>query len=244
MEQTQTPTWREKTVVEILGPDGTPFEYNPAQVDPMNFFDLAEADYGEGFKRPTASQLVPLVRSAAHPDNRDKENPRKLLGRWLAGNTLILLGKKGFYGVDFPNVRGQRIYMGEKTLQGRLGKREDNGVVSSDDGLVRFTHYGFKTGDMDSGELAVNRGIAVAYKGFANTELLAQASSHYRLEPCFSCVSKAPEKPEIKVPGVCASGALSSGLDVSCYGGPGLYWYAFGVRDVSASAEARTAAKK
>jgi hypothetical protein len=242
-----SPLWQERSTARVLGVDGKTFDYNLAFVGPMNWFNLMKADFGKelGFTRPTASGLVPLVHSAAHPNNRKNGNARTVLGKWLAGNTLVLLGREGLYGVDLPNVKGQRIYLGEKTLKGRLGSREERRVILSDDGLVAFTPYGFKTGEMDSGELAVNRGVAVAYKGFANAELLAQTSSHYKSQPYFGCASEAPAKPQIKVPGVCADDVLGDGLFVGCDDDPSNNnWYSFGVRSsASDPTESRSAHK-
>ncbi len=246
MEQTQESTWQERTVVRVLGPDGKPFEYNLAQVGPTSWFSLADAEYGEGFQRPTVSQLVPLVSAAALPQNRDNENPRKVLGRWLAGNSLVVLGREGLYGVDFPQVQDGRILLDEATLKSRLGKRQDRKMVLSDDGLVRFTPYGFEAGNMDSGKLAVNSGVAVAYGGFKNADLFAQTASHYRMKPYFGCANQAPEKPEIKVPDVCALDDLDNRLYVNCNNDPSDDdWSSFGVRSsASDSAESRSAAKK
>ena len=173
-----------------------------------------------------------LVHSAAHPEIRDRESAQGVLGKWLVGDTLALKGKKGLYGVDFPTVRGGRIHMTERTLRSKLGSREESGVVFSNDGSVRFTPYDdLQTGEMTVGQFAFNRGVAVVHGGFENAMLLAQASSLYKVKPYFACAKKAPEKPEIKVPGVCADSILYGGLGVNCSGssGGGL-WYSFGVR--------------
>ncbi|MBL7147355.1 MAG: hypothetical protein ISS82_00840 [Nanoarchaeota archaeon] len=47
---------------------------------------------------------------------------------------------------DDPNYQNNRIIMDEKDLTQRLGSREKNGVIYSDDGSIRFVPYGFEEG--------------------------------------------------------------------------------------------------
>lgn len=242
MAKTQAPVFEDVVKipkVRVYSADGNPLIFNFNRVGPATWHDLRKADFSDGFTFPTSSKLVPLVSAAAHPENRGSENAQKVLGRWIAGNTLVLLGREGLYGVDAPTVRGERIHMGEKTLKGKLGSREDKGVTFSDDGRVRFTPYDFQTGEMSTSQLASNRGIVVAHGGFENAELLAQAASHYRLQPYFACAKQAPEKPITKVPGVCAIDDLDYRLDVICSDEPGDYgWYSFGVSKDAGGARA------
>jgi len=210
MEKTiKKPTFKEVVAVTTMHLDGG-LVFNAQRVGPMNFNSLRNANYGEGFRIPTMPELVQLVYASL--ENQDyktaKEVVSTLRNHWLTGNTGILYAKKRMYVQDNPDMENGRISMNQKTLERKLGKHEEKGVVFSDDKKIRFVPYGFKRESQSALELSKNPGVIALVGNEENAEKLARASEHYK-EKSYIWALENVDSPKTRVAGLCSDGFVS-----------------------------------
>lgn len=219
MKETITkPTFKEVIAVTTMKLDDG-LVFSSQRVGPMNFNGLRKADYGNGFRMPTMPELVSLVYASL--ENKDYDTAKNVIetlrNHWISGNTGIRYVPEGMYVQDNPNMENGRISMNQKTLERKLGKHEEKGVVFSDDKLVRFTPYDYKRGSQSSLELSKNPGVIALTGSEENAEKIARASKHYKVNPCFWVLSDV-DSPQTRVAGLGSGyrdvgGRLSVGAD-------------------------------
>jgi len=211
MTETQTkqkPSFRETRRGITMDLDDVGLQFNSDRVGPNNFIGLRKADYGEGFKMPTAGQVSHLVYASL--ENRDYYKSAKdvvdtVRKRWITGDTALLWTPSGVYAQDHPKIENGRVSirasMNEKKLKNKLGSREENSVVYSEDGNVRFTPCGFQTGRQSSSQLANNAGIVAIFGTLVEAEAIARSSEHYESQPWFGAFNKGDiNEPLVRVP--------------------------------------------
>jgi hypothetical protein len=160
--------------------------FDAQRVGPMNFADLRNADYDEGFIMATMPEIVSLVYASFENQNYDTaKNVIKTLRKGIIGNTGILYVPDGMFVQDNPKLKNREISMNQKTLERRLGSHEERGVVFSDNGKIRFTPYNYIKKTQLSSQLSTNTGIIALVGGKENAEKLSRASGHYRVHPYF-----------------------------------------------------------
>lgn len=216
METKIKPNFREEGNLMVLDDIGLQFNaqsvgFNAQSAGPRNFLELRQADYGPGFRMPTIPELVPLVYASL--ENQDYDAAKNVVNLmedyWLTGNTGIRYVQEGMFVQDNPKWKGERIYMSQKVLESRLGSHEEEGVVFSDDGSVRFTPYGFvREEEQSSQALSVNPGVIALVGGEENAEKLARASEHYK-HGCWFHALSCVELPEI----ISVAGLFSYGFN-------------------------------
>jgi len=197
----------------------------------MNFNGLRNADYGQGFRMPTMPELVQLVYASL--ENQDyktaKEVVSTLRNYWLAGDTGILYTKNGMYVQDKPKIENGRVSMNEKSLERKLGKHEEKGVVFSNDKSIRFTPYNYKRGLQSALELSQNPGVIALTGSEENAEKIAKISESYRVNPYFWALSNI-NSPQTRVADLVSVGFV--GLEVGAYySEDGNSKYSFGVKE-------------
>lgn len=231
MEKTiKKPTFKETVAVTTMELPDANLVFNSQRVGPMNFAGLRQADYGLDFRMPTMPELVPLVYASLENKNYDtaKNVIKTLKNHWITGNTGILYVHDGMFVQDNPKLENGRVSMNEKTLEKRLGKHEERGVVFSDDKSVRFVPYGFKRESQGALELSKNPGVIALTGGEENTEKIARASEHYKVKPYFWALSNV-DSPQTRVADL-YSDDFGDRLDVGAYdSGDGGVRYSFGV---------------
>ena len=67
--------------------------------------------------------------------------------------------------------------MKETDLKSKLNLKEEEKVIYSDDGSIRFVPYGFKSGEMNSDEIRRNPFIIALSSGQENAEKIAYISN-------------------------------------------------------------------
>ena len=227
------PTFREVVAVTTMELPDVNLIFNAQRIGPMNFNDLRNADYGKGFGMPIASELVPLVYASL--ENKEYETAKNVIKTmkdyWLTGDTAVYYLPEGMFVQDNPRMEnGKIITPNYKTLENKLGKHEERGVVFSDDKSIRFTPYNYKRESQSALELSKNTGVIALFGGEENAEKLAMSSEHYNLKPYFWALFNV-NSPETRVVGLCSGRLLGGGrLNVG-----GDYWddvsngFAFGV---------------
>jgi len=220
MEKTiQKPLFREVVAVTTMNLDDVGLVFNAQRVGPANFAGLRGADYGPGFRMPTMPKLVPLVYASL--ENQDYETAKNVIktlkNNWLTGNTVIHYFPEGMFVEDMPQMKDGRIVRPSfKTLERKLGKHEEKGVVFGDDGRTRFTPYNYKRESQSALKLSKNTGVIALTGSEENAEKLAEASKHYRANPYFWALSDVGS-PETRVAGLYSDG-FDGRLDVDAGG--------------------------
>ena len=170
--------------------------FNAQTFGPASFIDLKRFDYGEGFRMPTISELVPLVYAAMENQRRYKTAEEIMTSMGcgqIVGNTITHFFDDGFFVEDNPRKIKTKvkdsyakiidiIIPRQEFLKKRLGSREEQGVVFSGDGNLRFVPYGFKIGEQSTSEFVTNPGVLAVVKNQENAEKLARFSKHSKLE--------------------------------------------------------------
>ena len=160
--------------------------FDAQRAGPMNFADLRNADYGEGFRMATMPEIVSLIYASLENQDYDTaKNVIKTLRKGIIGNTGILYVPDGMFVEDNPRLKEGKISMNQKTLERRLGSHEERGVVFSDNGKIRFTPYNYIKKTQLSSQLSTNTGIIALVGGKENAEKLARVSGHYGIHPYF-----------------------------------------------------------
>jgi hypothetical protein len=226
------PTFKEVVAVTTMELDNG-LVFNSQKVGPMNFTGLRNADYGQGFRMPTMPNLVPLVYASL--ENQDYKTAKEVISilknHWLTGNTVAHYFPKGMFAEDNPEMKDGRIVRPDfKTLENKLGKHEEKGVVFSNDKKIRFTPYNYKGESQSALELASNSGVIALVGGEENAEKIAKSSEHYRIKPYFWALSNV-DSPQTRV-AVLNSYGLVDRLYVDAYGSvDNGYRCSFGVLD-------------
>nr|AQS34590.1 hypothetical protein [uncultured archaeon] len=209
---------------------------------PSKWRNLRNADYGKNPENDTPFRQLSFPeneRLAFWAFSNDTELAKKPViqavnSYWLTGNSLVVYTPKDFIGVDFPeesivaqlgNDSKENITRIAESLKARLGKREDNDVVFSDDGRVRWTkREGIFTQDLSSkSALATYRGNIVLSGSLENADLTSKLADKYSANPKFWA---SDAKYAVRVPGLGAGGGR---LHVSAGGfGNDGSWYSFG----------------
>ncbi len=239
MEKTiKKPRFEEIVAVTTMKLPNEGLVFNAQRIGPMSFNGLRNADYGEGFRMPTMPELVPLVYASLENKNYDtaKNVVKTLRNHWITGNTGILYVPNGMYVQDNPKLKEGRISMNQKTLERKLGKHGEKGVVFSDDKSIRFTPYNYKRESQSALDLARNPGIITLTGSEENAEKLAKASEHYKLKPYFWALENV-DSPQTRVAGL-DSYYFGGGLDVDAGGSGGDGRCSFGVLESGAEGTA------
>ena len=168
-------------------------------------------------------------------ENKDYQTAKEVISTlkkyWLAGNTVVHYFPKGMFVDDNPEMKGGRIVCPDfKTLESRLGKHEEKGVVFSDDKRTRFTPYNYKTDSQNAFELSQNTGVIALLGGEEKAEKIARASGHYKINPYFWALSNV-NSPQSRVADL-GSGNFDVRLVVDAVDSEYYaYRYSFGVLD-------------
>ena len=207
----QKPSFREVVRVTTINLDDVGLVFNTQRVGPMTFNGLRNANYGPRFRMPTMPELVPLVYASLENKNYDtaKNVIKTLRDSWITGNTGILYVQDGMYVQDNPNMENGRISMSQKTLERKLEKHEEKGVVFSEDKTIRFVPYGFKRKSQGALELSKNTGVIALVGSEENAERIAKASEHYKIGPYFWVLSNV-DSPQTRVASLGSGGCLGS----------------------------------
>jgi hypothetical protein len=210
------PRFEEVVVLTTMNLPDEGLAFNAQKVGPMSFVGLRNANYGPGFKMPTIAELIPLIYSSLENKNYDsaKNVIETLKYEGITGNTGILDTPKGMYVQDNPKLKNRRILMNARTLERKLGKYEEEGVIFSDDKSIRFVPCGFRK-EYRWGDLAENSGIIALTSSGENAEKLVKASEHYKhniFNPYFWALNRL-EEPRPKV-AILYSGGVGHGLKV------------------------------
>ncbi len=145
---------------------------------PARFFYLRERLSSENLTIPTAAQIFSILYGDKKISNEYQyNNPTPL---WL--NNSFVYSSKGIYVEDNPEESEGQILADEKSLEARLGSKEQEKVIYSEDNTIRFTPFGFKIGSLTAEELAKNT-CAIALMGKANTEKLSEALGRESINP-------------------------------------------------------------
>ncbi len=230
------PTFKEVVAVTTMELPEFNLIFNAQGIGPMNFNGLRNADYGKGFRMPTMPELVPLVYASL--ENKEYETAKNVINTlkdyWLTGNTGIYYFSEGMFVQDNLEMENGRIIPPNyKTLESKLGKHEERGVVFSEDKKIRFTPYNYKRESQSSLDLSKNTGVIALVGGEENAEKLAKTSEHYKANPYFWALSNV-DSPQIRVAeldsgsfdgGLCVNASCSVGDDDGC---------SFGVREKDA----------
>ena len=102
-------------------------------------------------------------------------------------NGILYAPKEGGYIENDPKfaetaVDFNGLEMNRENLRSRLGSREEKGVIYSDDGLVRFVPFGFRTGEQTCKELAENPCV-IALAGEEGAYNLSCIASNHSKNP-------------------------------------------------------------
>lgn len=136
------------------------------------FKDLRNVNYGEGFRMPIMSELVPFIYTCFQ--NQDDETARKVINSFLkphkllVANTGVLYTAKGMFVQDNPKMKGTDVNMTQKILESKLGATEEGGIIFSNDRTVRFTVYD------QNNNLALNRGSIALTGSLENAAMFAE----------------------------------------------------------------------
>lgn len=196
----QKPSFREVVAVTTMNLDDFGLAFNASRVGPLAFAGLRNANYGPGFRMSTMSEIIPLVYTSLKNQNEPaaKNVIQSLHERWITGNTATLYTSKGIFVQDNPEMNSGVVVMDTKTLENQLGSHQENNVIFSDDGSVRFTPYGFKKRHQSSSELAKNSGVLALVGSRENAEMLAEISKDYPQDPSLFTLDDKAES-QIKV---------------------------------------------
>ena len=126
-------------------------------------------------KRPSMSQVVSLVNTAFNSDDKySKEIQRILKENFLWAFTgQLYIPKEGVYFQDDPKIRNEMPFMNKSDLETKLEKSDPS---------VRFTPFGFKTGEMTPSELAKNT-FVIAQAGEEGADKLAEVAGKFKDNP-------------------------------------------------------------
>jgi hypothetical protein len=190
MEELKKPTFREEGNLIFL--DNAGLIFNAQKFGPTTFAGLRNANYAQGFKMPTMPNLVQLVHASLENQNyrTAEEVINTIRNFWLTGNTVAHYFEEGLFIEDNPKMHSGRIVRPDfKTLESRLGKHEERGVVFSDDKEIRFTPYNY-TDKIPSNtlkkflntlELVSNSGVIALVGGEENAEKMGKISEHHEV---------------------------------------------------------------
>lgn len=145
--------------VETIKFNGKTFNVEPVrslEIEELPSFREADlrGEYGAGFRQGTYGDQFDLFYALCLAYNTQPElkmMAHKKLKYFIdgsdgvGGNTAIIRGSNLIIVQDMPEIRGGKIIMDEKDLIAKLGSREVNGVLFSDDGHIRATPYGVTT---------------------------------------------------------------------------------------------------
>lgn len=176
-----------RAVAEVNTGEG--FCYNVFPSGPGFPSELFASNYGEGFVMSTLPELAILLECSLrnHDWELSQNTINTFVNNWVTADTAIFHTPKGMYIIDRPKKKKGRIHVNLRDLERKLHNgKEENGVRFSQDGLVRFTRYGFKTEVQTPEELADNQGI-IALVGIIGAEKLAHACAYFKLNPTFKC---------------------------------------------------------
>lgn len=197
------------TTMAVKDTDNSVLTFNADRVGPMSYWNLREAQYGpEGmnFVQPTFGELAPLVYAslATNATEQAKQVVSTLRNSWMTGRTMTVTGKEGLLIDDDPSLELLRgnISAYEKSLRGKLGKRQEDGIVYSDDGNVRFVPYGFKFYEQSTLQFAGNPGLIAILGSKPRAEMLAKAAEFYRSKPWLGQGFDKTDSAQLRVPGV------------------------------------------
>jgi len=202
--------------------------FNALKIGPMNFKRLRNANYGKGFRMPTMSELTSLIYSSLKNKNYDTaKDVIKTAEHCLTGNTGVLYVSKGMFVQDNPKLKQGKILMNSRTLERKLGKNEEKGVIFSDDKTIRFVPYGFEIDSQNALALAKNPGIIALTGSEENAEKFAETSRHYK-GGLYLWIKNKIKTPETKVVGMTSCG-FKEWLSIGAYSEKINRMFSFGI---------------
>ena len=230
----QKPSFEEVVGVTTMNLPDENLKFSSQKIGPMNFNDLRNADYGEGFRMPTIGEAIPLIYTSL--ENKDYTTAKKVIKtlkqNWITGNTGILYTPEGMFVQDNPSIKNGKIVMNANQLEKKLGSFEEKGVVFSDDKSIRFTNYDFQIEFQSSLQLAKNKGVIAYAGGEEKAEQLAEASEYFKIKPYFFAL-KNVNSPQTRVADL-GSDYFGSGLGVDANDSEGFGGrFSFGVSEMN-----------
>lgn len=162
-----------------------------------NYFELASEISDE--ERPSFSDATSFFNASLNEkDKYSKDIRKKFESNWFYafnGQLYVSDGVLFENNPEFPKgaKTADDLIMDEKDLKSRLGSREENGVTYSDDGLVRFVPYGFKTGEQSLSDLSKNPYIIALVEGQEQASKLAEFADSYKSKPYLSVITNPSE---------------------------------------------------
>jgi hypothetical protein len=230
----QKPRFEEVVGITTMNLPDENLKFNSQKIGPMNFNDLRNADYGEGFRMPTIGEAIPLIYTSL--ENKDYTTAKKVIKtlkqNWITGNTGILYTPEGMFVQDNPSIKNGKIVMNANQLEKKLGSFEEKGVVFSDDKSIRFTNYDFQIEFQSSLQLAKNKGVIAYAGGEEKAEQLAEASEYFKIKPYFFAL-KNVNSPQTRVADL-GSDYFGSGLGVDANDSEGFGGrFSFGVSEMN-----------
>ena len=181
------------------------------------YSELNDRIPADGLIRPSFRDSVDIVHAGFTNKNPDyakyADYIKKIMkDAWVRGFTGIHYSK-GVFVLDFPDVVNNTAVMNESDLEKKLGSREEDGVVYSDDGLLRFIPYGFKTEEMKVKDLARNRLVIAMAQDREGAEKLADIADKHRKNPYLLALTSVNE-PVTRVSALCSVWDLGNWLGV------------------------------
>src|SRR3989338_516695 len=194
-----------------------PFEI----VGPSSWRELHEVNYGINpengslLRRQTFPEAIRLVTFALNhrKDKRFEPVIEALHTYGVTADTLELWTRQGLYGVDHPKGLIEQLGKNDQKklrriqseLDTRLSGASGKKVITSEDGLVRFTHRDNITYNESRNVFGRNSGLIVHAGTGKDARDLAKASKAYRFKPAFYGFEK-KDKLFVGVPDVYSCG--------------------------------------
>ena len=168
---------------------------------PNTYFHVASQLPELDLEQPTMAQNASLVDAAwQNPKEQySKEIINTLRQSYLRCFNGILYSQKkeGAFIRDRPLIENEEIVMNASELESILSSREEDGVVYSEDGSVRFVPFGYKIGEQKASELEKNP-FVIALAGKEGAQKLARVSENYKFRPYVSSFDEV-DKDEVRV---------------------------------------------
>lgn len=203
---------RTKLIVTYKGEDLT---FLRPYYGPDTYVNVENSIESDDLAKPTMAQNASLVHGAfTNPDNQYSKEIKDLMRTtwiWCFTGTLYV-PNKGAYVQDHPEIRNGRPFMDESELVAKLGSRDEDGVVYSDDGTVRFVPFGFKIESMSPLELRSNPYV-IALAGQEGTQKLEKVADTFRKNP-YLWSFKSVDEPQTRVSALDSDWGFGVGLVV------------------------------
>ena len=188
----QVITEQGRTYLEVPHLEGK-IRFDFAVKGPNTYIEVAKQLNEANLEQPTMAQNASLADVAwQNPEEKySKEIIDTLRKSYLRcfNGILYSLKKEGVFIRDRPQIENEEIVMNASELESMLSSREEDGVVYSKDGSVRFVPFGYKIGEQSPKQLEKNH-FVIALAGKEGAEKLARVSENYELKTCLYSFDK------------------------------------------------------